>query len=191
MANIQNGRCWAQVDPDEPPLIQHGRIVMQGVVLSSRVRVPPYSPHPRRLCASSACGAFRAARPRNRLTASRLDRVDHLGLPCAGSGRRLVLADRPAPALVYERTSPAALFCARRTADACHGRNASSDVRHANQANRPPLPSTAHRPFLSVPADIVRILFMVPIYAVISFASYLWWVSDRPRLCLPAALPSV
>lgn len=29
-------------------------------------------------------------------------------------------------------------------------------------------------------ADIVRILFMPPIYAVISFASYLFWVRSSP-----------
>ena len=35
---------------------------------------------------------------------------------------------------------------------------------------------------LNTVADIVRILFMVPIYSVVSFASYLFWVSCPSRI---------
>ncbi|KAI0960720.1 hypothetical protein AcV7_000024 [Taiwanofungus camphoratus] len=90
MANIQNGRCWAQVDPDEPPLIQHERIVMQAHVIGWIV---------------AGCLALVAVAVSFWL----IDR--HL-----------------------------------------HWYTNKREQRY-----------------------IVRILFMVPIYAVISFASYLWW----------------
>lgn len=34
-------------------------------------------------------------------------------------------------------------------------------------------------------SDIVRILFMVPLYAIISLASYFWWVSSE--FCVSSA----
>ena len=52
-------------------------------------------------------------------------------------------------------------------------RNTSKDVRFIIKMTGTQFPN-------GIAIDIVRILFMVPIYSIVSFASYLFWVSIKP-----------
>ncbi len=97
-----------------------------------------------------------------------IDWVDCLlGLDLGGDGR-ILLAHQQAPSLVYQCTSthPSSIHIPAEDADR-------EEIRAALYVHRfhEGLPLTRHS------TDIVRILFMVPLYALISTASYFWWVS--------------